>query len=74
MSKILLIYQKFASLFNKQEFETEQEFDDYVKKADEWWQENHDETPEQYEQRKNPLNRPSFAGVIKPHNSQPKIT
>ena len=43
---------------------TEEEADEFIKKVDEWWNENHFESPEEYSFRVDNFNRPSIGIVI----------
>jgi hypothetical protein len=43
---------------------SEIEADEFIKKVDEWWNENHFESPEEYSFRVDNFNRPSIGIVI----------
>lgn len=58
------VTQLFRTVFYQTEFSSDQEFEEYKKRADAWWKENHFESKEDYEFRVQFNNRPQLGAVI----------
>lgn len=59
------IYQLFRAKFDRTDFNSMAEFLQHQRESDEWWKQNHGETPEDHRLRIEYSNRPRLGGIIK---------